>query len=128
MSLPYCHMYDYWLNPPAVGGISLAWQVSFVETCFFISRKTVNTMKALEEKILHEGTVLPGNILKVGSFLNHQIDASFTMEMGREIARLFANEHVTRILTIETSGLRGCRCPERPNGFCQEEPLQQPLR
>ncbi len=65
----------------------------------------VNTMKALEEKILKDGTVLPGNILKVGSFLNHQIDAPFMMEMGREIARLFADANVTRILTIETSGI-----------------------
>ena len=40
-------------------------------------------MKALEEKILKEGKVLPGNILKVGSFLNHQIDVDFTMEMGK---------------------------------------------
>lgn len=62
-------------------------------------------MKALEEKILKEGTVLPGNILKVGSFLNHQIDADFTMEMGKEIARIFSDESITKILTIETSGI-----------------------
>ena len=62
-------------------------------------------MKALEEKILQEGTILPGNILKVGSFLNHQIDAGFMMEMGREIARLYRDCGVTRILTIETSGI-----------------------
>ncbi len=62
-------------------------------------------MKALEEKILKEGTVLPGNILKVGSFLNHQIDADFVMEMGEEIARLFADNVVNKILTIETSGI-----------------------
>ena len=62
-------------------------------------------MRALEEKILKEGTVLPGNILKVGSFLNHQIDVDFIMEMGREIARLFDGEGITKILTIETSGI-----------------------
>lgn len=62
-------------------------------------------MKALEEKILKEGKVLPGNILKVGSFLNHQIDVDFTMEMGKEIAGLFANDGVNKILTIETSGI-----------------------
>lgn len=62
-------------------------------------------MKALEEKILKEGKVLPGNILKVGSFLNHQLDVDFIMEMGREIARLFENSGVTKILTIETSGI-----------------------
>ena len=62
-------------------------------------------MKALEEKILKEGKVLPGNILKVGSFLNHQLDVDFIMEMGKEIARLFGNSGVTKILTIETSGI-----------------------
>ncbi len=62
-------------------------------------------MKSLEEKILKEGQVLPGNILKVGSFLNHQIDVNFMMEMGREVARLYSNEKIDRILTIETSGI-----------------------
>ena len=62
-------------------------------------------MKALEEKIRREGTVLPGNILKVGSFLNHQLDVDFLMEMGREIARKFEGDGVTKILTIETSGI-----------------------
>ncbi len=62
-------------------------------------------MKSLEEKILREGTVLPGGVLKVNSFLNHQIDADFLMEMGREIARLFAQDGVTKILTIEASGI-----------------------
>jgi len=62
-------------------------------------------VKALEEKILKEGTVLPGHILKVGSFLNHQIDVDFMMEMGKEIARLFESEKITKILTIETSGI-----------------------
>ncbi len=62
-------------------------------------------MKALEEKIINEGTVLPGHILKVGSFLNHQLDVDFIMEMGKEITRLFENEKITKILTIETSGI-----------------------
>lgn len=62
-------------------------------------------MKALEEKILREGTVLPGNILKVGSFLNHQIDADFLMKMGKEIADRFKDDHVTKILTVEASGI-----------------------
>ncbi len=62
-------------------------------------------MRALEERILREGKVLPGNILKVGSFLNHQIDTDFVMEMGREIGRLFAGDGVTKILTIEASGI-----------------------
>ena len=62
-------------------------------------------MKALEEKILKEGTVLPGNILRVGSFLNHQLDVDFIMEMGKEIAALFENDKPTKILTVETSGI-----------------------
>ena len=62
-------------------------------------------MKALEDRILKEGSVLPGAVLKVGSFLNVQIDPAFTMEMGREIARLFAQSGASKILTIETSGI-----------------------
>ena len=62
-------------------------------------------MKALEDKILKEGSVLPGNILKVGSFLNHQLDVDFLMEMGKEIARLFQDDKVNKILTVETSGI-----------------------
>jgi len=62
-------------------------------------------VKALEDKILKEGTVLPGNILKVGSFLNHQLDVDFIMEMGKEIASLFEDEKITKILTVETSGI-----------------------
>ncbi|MBR4087206.1 MAG: xanthine phosphoribosyltransferase [Clostridia bacterium] len=62
-------------------------------------------MKALEERILKDGKVLPGHVLKVGNFLNHQIDTAFMMEMGREIARLFAQDKPTKILTIEASGI-----------------------
>ena len=62
-------------------------------------------MKALEEKILKDGKILPGNILKVGSFLNHQLDVDFIMEMGKEIASIFSDTKVTKILTIETSGI-----------------------
>lgn len=54
---------------------------------------------------MKEGKVLPGNILKVDCFLNHQIDVPFLMEMGKEIARLYENEPVNKILTIETSGI-----------------------
>ena len=62
-------------------------------------------MKALEQKILKEGTVLPGGVLKVGSFLNQQIDTHFLKEIGEEIARLFAGEGATRVLTVEASGI-----------------------
>lgn len=62
-------------------------------------------MKALEERILKDGKVLPGHVLKVGNFLNHQIDTPFMMEMGKEIARIFEAEKPTKILTIEASGI-----------------------
>ena len=62
-------------------------------------------MKALEEKIDREGLVYPGNSLKVGSFLNHQLDVDFLMEMGKEIERLYKNAGVTKIVTIEASGI-----------------------
>ena len=62
-------------------------------------------MKELEEKIRAEGQVYPGNILKVGSFLNHQIDTDFLMRMGAEIARLYEGSGVNKILTIEASGI-----------------------
>lgn len=62
-------------------------------------------MKALEEKILAEGTILPGNVLKVGSFLNQQMDSDFIMEIGNEIARLYEGEKITRVLTVESSGI-----------------------
>ncbi len=62
-------------------------------------------MRGLEEKIRSEGSVLPGNILKVGSFLNQQIDAAFMLEMGREAAALFSDAGVTRVLTVEASGI-----------------------
>lgn len=62
-------------------------------------------MKALEEKILAEGRVYPGNVLKVGSFLNHQIDVAFMQKIGREFYEHFKDENITKILTIETSGI-----------------------
>lgn len=62
-------------------------------------------MKELEEKILREGVVLPGEILKVGSFLNQQIDVAFLRRMGAEVARLYEGEKITKVLTIEASGI-----------------------
>ncbi len=62
-------------------------------------------MKALEEKILQEGKVLPGEVLKVGSFLNQQIDTDLLTAMGQEGARLFKDAGVTKVLTIEASGI-----------------------
>ena len=62
-------------------------------------------MKALEEKILKEGIVKEGNVLKVDSFLNHQIDVSFLEKMGEEFKELFKDKKITKILTIEASGI-----------------------
>ena len=62
-------------------------------------------MKKMEEKILAEGKILPGGVLKVGSFLNQQIDTPFMKEIGEEIADLFRDSGATRILTIEASGI-----------------------
>lgn len=62
-------------------------------------------MKLLEDKILSCGTVLPGNILKVDSFLNHQLDVSLLSELGKEFYRLFAANNITKILTVEASGI-----------------------
>src|SRR5574344_436276 len=70
--------------------------------CFVFRRKP---MKRMEEKILKEGQVLPGGILKVGSFLNQMIDTVFLKEMAAEIARLYENCGVTKVLTIESSGI-----------------------
>lgn len=62
-------------------------------------------MKKLEDRILAEGKILPGPVLKVSSFLNHQMDADFIMELGAELARRYGDAGVTKILTIESSGI-----------------------
>ena len=62
-------------------------------------------MKEMEQKILEEGKVLPGGILKVGSFLNQQIDVPFLGRMAKEIARLYEGQGVNKVLTIESSGI-----------------------
>ena len=62
-------------------------------------------MKLLEDKIRQEGKILHGSVLKVSSFLNHQMDPELIMELGAEMARRFADEGVDKVLTIETSGI-----------------------
>ena len=62
-------------------------------------------MKLLEERIRRDGKVRGGDILKVDSFLNHQMDISLFKEMGAEWRRLYEGERVTKILTIEASGI-----------------------
>ena len=66
-------------------------------------------MNFLEERIVKDGIVKPGNALKVDSFLNHQMDISLMQEIGKEFKRRFADKHVTKIMTIESSGI-GIAC------------------
>ena len=75
-------------------------------------------MHLLEERIRRDGIVLSGDVLKVDSFLNHQMDVDLLSEMGREFARLYADCEVNKILTIEASGIgiacftaQAFRCP-----------------
>lgn len=62
-------------------------------------------MNFLEERILKDGIVKPGNVLKVDSFLNHQMDIALMDQMGEEFHRRFAGKKVTKVLTIESSGI-----------------------
>ena len=82
---PFCNNYNI-----------RAWIISYGEVVF---------IRALEQRILAEGQILPGEVLKVGSFLNQQIDTTLLKEMGEEIACLFQSNNVTKVLTIESSGI-----------------------
>ena len=62
-------------------------------------------MNFLEERIVKDGVVKPGNVLKVDSFLNHQMDIALMEEIGREFKRRFAGKNITKVLTIEASGI-----------------------
>lgn len=66
-------------------------------------------LNLLQKKILTDGVIKPGNVLKVDSFLNHQIDVPFISQLGKEFKELFANKPVDKILTIEASGI-GIAC------------------
>ncbi|MBO5520447.1 MAG: xanthine phosphoribosyltransferase, partial [Eubacterium sp.] len=62
-------------------------------------------MRLLEERIRQDGIVKPGDVLKVDSFLNHQIDIGLVNEIGKEFKRLFAGCRIDKIVTIESSGI-----------------------
>lgn len=62
-------------------------------------------MQLLEERIRRDGKVLPGNVLKINSFLNHQVDPALMMALGIEFAKRFKDSGVTKILTCEASGI-----------------------
>ena len=66
-------------------------------------------MELLKERIIKDGNVKPGGVLKVDSFLNHQMDVELFDEMGEEFKRLFADRPINKILTIEASGI-GIAC------------------
>ena len=66
-------------------------------------------MRLLEERIQKDGVVKPGNVLKVDSFINHQMDIELMNEMGKEWKKLFEGKTITKILTIEASGI-GIAC------------------
>ena len=66
-------------------------------------------MNCLEKKIMEEGIVKEGNVLKVDSFLNHQMDINLFNEMGKEFKRRFEGKNINKILTIEASGI-GIAC------------------
>ncbi|KRL00292.1 xanthine phosphoribosyltransferase [Liquorilactobacillus capillatus] len=62
-------------------------------------------MKLLEDRIREDGVVLAGDVLKVNQFLNHQIDPALMYALGQEFSRLYKEEKVTKILTVESSGI-----------------------
>lgn len=62
-------------------------------------------MNSLQKRILKDGKALPGNILKVDSFLNHQIDIDLLRLMGRDFYELFKDKNISKILTVEASGI-----------------------
>lgn len=66
-------------------------------------------LNLLQKKILKDGVIKPGNVLKVDSFLNHQIDVPFISQLGKEFHQLFSDRHIDKILTIEASGI-GIAC------------------
>ena len=66
-------------------------------------------MKLLEDRIRKDGKIFDGDVLKVDSFVNHQIDVGFISELGKEFKRLYEGENINKILTIEASGI-GIAC------------------
>ena len=73
--------------------------------CYDKEKTEVCVMEMLKERIRRDGLVKPGNVLQVDSFLNHQMDTALLDAMAREFVRRYAGENITRVLTIETSGI-----------------------
>lgn len=84
-------------------------------------------MQLLKDRIRKDGKIKAGNVLKVDSFLNHQMDTDLFVEIGKEFKRRFADCEINKILTIEASGIgiacvvaqqfhvAGCICKENPD-------------
>lgn len=83
-------------------------------------------MKLLEEKIKNDGQILEGEIIKVDSFLNHQLDIAFLEKLGEAIQEYFSNRGINKILTIEASGIALATCVSQHFGnipvlFCKKQ-------
>ena len=74
-------------------------------------------MNFLEERIVKDGIVKPGNVLKVDSFLNHQMDIALMEEIGREFKRRFGHKTITKVMTIEASGFPAVSSASVPLSF-----------
>ena len=74
-------------------------------------------MRLLEERIIKDGKILPGDILKIDNFLNHQVDTKLMDEIGKEFYRLFKDREPNKILTIESSGIAIAQAASRYFGF-----------
>ena len=74
-----------------------------VEKVLFVLKE--EKVKLLEDRIRSDGEVLPGNVLKINSFLNHQVDPELMKKVGEEFSRLFKDSGVTKVLTCEASGI-----------------------
>lgn len=62
-------------------------------------------MESLKQRILAESSILSSNVLRMDALINHQVDPELTMEMGQEFAKRFAEEKITKVLTVESSGI-----------------------
>ena len=95
-------------NPRGSSGKYSKHGFTFYRICDTIQKNTTegeHNMNFLEQRILKDGIVKPGNVLKVDSFLNHQMDIGLMEEIGREFKRRFAHKPVSKVLTIEASGI-----------------------
>ena len=74
-------------------------------------------MKELTERIRKDGKILPGDILKIDNFLNHQVDVELVDHIGEEFHRLFKDKNVSKILTVESSGIAIAAAASRCFGY-----------